>query len=312
MMHKNLRSKGLTVDRETVRFVLRELDPEGVESRAQHRLHRRLYTCLGPNYTWHLDGYDKLKQFGFPIHACIDGYSRKILWLRVSETNNDPKVVASFYVNYVKETKFTARLIRTDRGSENVNICGIQRFFRRLHPDSFAHRKSFQYGTSTANQRIEAWWSQLKRGFTHWWIDFFKDMVDNALYDPSLNHHLECARFCFTGVLQQELDEFRTIWNTHRIRHVHNSECPAGKPDLLYNSPQRYGGRDSSFDIMDQDLDLVTDDIVKEPLMFGCSEDCERLSRIIMREHNLSYPQTVEEAKNLFQVLVDRIDHLTQ
>ena len=23
---------------------------------------------------WHVDGYDKLKPFGFPIHGCIDGY----------------------------------------------------------------------------------------------------------------------------------------------------------------------------------------------------------------------------------------------
>ena len=27
----------------------------------------------GPNWCWHIDGYDKLKAFGFPIHACIDG-----------------------------------------------------------------------------------------------------------------------------------------------------------------------------------------------------------------------------------------------
>eukprot|EP00111_Clytia_hemisphaerica_P011641 TCONS_00034212-protein len=254
MMHKVLRSKGLTVDRETVRLILKQLDPEGVENRAQHRLHRRLYRSVGPNYTWHLDGYDKIKPFGFPIHACIDGYSRKILWLRVSETNNDPKVTASFYVDCIKETKFVPRLIRTDRGTENVNICGIQRFFRRSHNDSFAGQRSFQYGTSTANQRIEAWWSQLKRGFSHWWIDFFKDMIDDGLYDPSLNYHLQCARFCFTGVIQQELDEFRRIWNTHRIRHVNNSECPAGKPDLLYDLSARYGGRDCRFDILGQDL----------------------------------------------------------
>ena len=22
---------------------------------------------------WHIDGYDKLKPYGFPIHGCIDG-----------------------------------------------------------------------------------------------------------------------------------------------------------------------------------------------------------------------------------------------
>ncbi len=27
----------------------------------------------GPNHVWHIDGYDKLKPFGFPIHGCVDG-----------------------------------------------------------------------------------------------------------------------------------------------------------------------------------------------------------------------------------------------
>ena len=43
---------------------------------------------------WHVDGYDKLKLFGSPIHGCIDGYSRQILWLNVSPTNNDPQHIS--------------------------------------------------------------------------------------------------------------------------------------------------------------------------------------------------------------------------
>ena len=31
-----------------------------------------------------MDGFDKLKPYGFPIHGCIDGFSRKLLWLEVS------------------------------------------------------------------------------------------------------------------------------------------------------------------------------------------------------------------------------------
>ena len=27
----------------------------------------------GPDFVWHMDGYDKLKPFGFCIHECIDG-----------------------------------------------------------------------------------------------------------------------------------------------------------------------------------------------------------------------------------------------
>ena len=27
----------------------------------------------GPNFLWHIDGYDTLKAYGFAIHGCIDG-----------------------------------------------------------------------------------------------------------------------------------------------------------------------------------------------------------------------------------------------
>ena len=32
-----------------------------------------IYLLQGPDYLWHIDGYDRLQPFGFPIHGCIDG-----------------------------------------------------------------------------------------------------------------------------------------------------------------------------------------------------------------------------------------------
>lgn len=34
--------------------------------------------------------------------------------------------------------------------------------------------------------------------------------------------------FSFAKVLQQELDEFVTEWNGHRIRYNRRADCPAG------------------------------------------------------------------------------------
>ena len=56
----------------------------------------------GPNCAWHFDGYDKLKPYGFPIHGCIDGYSRRILWLPIVPSNNNPEIVGKLYLGYVK------------------------------------------------------------------------------------------------------------------------------------------------------------------------------------------------------------------
>ena len=59
----------LVVKRETARVVLKRLDPEGVDLRSRRAFRRRLYSVQGPNYMWHLDGYDKLKPFGFALHG---------------------------------------------------------------------------------------------------------------------------------------------------------------------------------------------------------------------------------------------------
>ena len=48
------------------------------------RLKRSQYYACGPNFIWHVDGYDKLKQFVFCIHGSSDAFSRKILWLEVA------------------------------------------------------------------------------------------------------------------------------------------------------------------------------------------------------------------------------------
>ena len=91
---------GIQTSRNNVERILRDIDPEGTALRRAHRLRRRSYTNPGPNYAWHVDGYDKLKPYGFPIHGCVDGFSRRLLWLKVCRTNNDPSYVASYQMSF--------------------------------------------------------------------------------------------------------------------------------------------------------------------------------------------------------------------
>ena len=118
MWHTLRIARGIAVLRNEVQKLMNELDPEGCDLRRRRKLRRREYTSLGPNFAWHVDGYDKLEDYGFPIHGAIDGFSRKILWLRVTKTNNDPAVTASFYLNCVREQAGCPVLLVTDLGSE--------------------------------------------------------------------------------------------------------------------------------------------------------------------------------------------------
>jgi len=62
-----LRLNGVTATRDLVMMILKQLDPEGADLRRRKTLIRRSYYSKGPNWVWHVDGYDKLKPFGFPI-----------------------------------------------------------------------------------------------------------------------------------------------------------------------------------------------------------------------------------------------------
>jgi hypothetical protein len=101
-MHSKCIQNGMFDSQTTVRLLLGILDPSGVQARLHRKLRRRQYVSDGPNATWHIDGYDKLKPFGICIHGCIDGFSRQIIWLEAYNTNNNPRVIAGFFLQLSK------------------------------------------------------------------------------------------------------------------------------------------------------------------------------------------------------------------
>ena len=136
-MHQRLIiDHSFVVQRQTVQIILKHLDPEGMRLRSRKAFRRREYYVRGPNYMWHLDGYDKLKPFGFAIHGAIDGYSRRMLWLKVGPTNNDPSVITNYYLSTVHEIGGAPRIIRVDRGTENSYVARLQGFFYEGTPQT--------------------------------------------------------------------------------------------------------------------------------------------------------------------------------
>ncbi|XP_053405191.1 uncharacterized protein LOC123565945 [Mercenaria mercenaria] len=137
---------GIRLTRQFSRAVVGVFDPEGVERRKRKRLRRRQYINKGPNYVWHLDGYDKLVQFGICIHGCVDGFSRKVIWLEAGITNRRPDVVASYYLNAVEKEEGYPCKVRADHGTENVVVAA-------MHRTLSGNDNSFLFGKSTSNQR---------------------------------------------------------------------------------------------------------------------------------------------------------------
>ena len=133
-MLQKLRNSGLAADKQTVRLILKSLDPVSVDKRKRRKRRRREYHSFGSNHTWHIDGYDKLKPFGIATHGDIDGYSRRILWLKLSSSNSNPKIIANYYLCCIKELKLVPHVFRGNRGTENVIVCGYSDSFVEIIP----------------------------------------------------------------------------------------------------------------------------------------------------------------------------------
>ncbi|XP_051809374.1 uncharacterized protein LOC127535418 [Acanthochromis polyacanthus] len=172
-MWQTLHSKySLTVKRDDVMTIMRELDPQGIQLRASRKFLKRVYSSAGPNHVWHVDGYDKLKPYGFGISGCIDGFSRKVLWLRCAASNNDPVVISQIYLNCVAEGGIIPTRLRTDCGTENGTMAAIHCTLRSSHTDDYAGAASHLYGSSMVNQRIESWWSYFRKQRCHYVLFF--------------------------------------------------------------------------------------------------------------------------------------------
>ena len=311
-MHQRLTNDhNLVVTRDVVRRVLKILDPEGVEARSRHKLCKRKYHTKGPNYLWHIDGYDKLKPLGFCVHGAIDGYSRKVLWLEVASSNNNPRIVAQYYLDYVRQITGAPRIVRADRGTENIYVEVIQRFFRRSADDDFRGEKSFMYGRSVANQRIEAWWSILLKQCTDWWIKYFKDLRDRVLFSDEDIIHRECLKFCFMDLLGNELHKVAQYWNTHRIRPSANRESPSGRPDILYFLPQVNNTHDYVTPVDLEEIEIAEEEFAENAPQRGCSRHFNELAEMIMYDERLQMPETAVEAEHLYITLLSLIDDLS-
>lgn len=251
-----LEMEGLRVPRIVVQDILKELDPEGTELRKAHRLKRREYHNPGPNYAWHMDGYDKLKPWGFPIHGAIDGFSRKILWLNVTCSNNSPDNIAKFYLKTVEEHKGCPVEMVTDLGTENGLVAATQCYFRdnpmmRIATFHLQETNVLKHG------------GPFSQGIAPHCGETFSDLESREEVDLSYDLSKECVWYCFHDLLQKVIDTVKEHWNTHRIRRSRYNIVP-GRPDSLFYFPESHGGVSNLLkEVPEQEMNYAYEEIVQ-------------------------------------------------
>ena len=146
--HLHAIQRGFVVSQETMRMIIKILDPEGVELQRARCLQHQQYKSRGPNALWCMDSYDKLKPYGTAINGCIDGFSHHIMWMEAYNTNSDPNVIADYFINTVTHIGGCPQWLQSDPGTENGHGREMQLFLRRNHVDRYAGEGSFIYRCS--------------------------------------------------------------------------------------------------------------------------------------------------------------------
>ncbi len=54
-------------------------------------------------------------------------------------------------------------------------------------------------------------------------------------------NYRDIVRFSFGPLIQEELDQFTTEWNGHRIRSNRTADAPSGVPNVMYSLPILFG-----------------------------------------------------------------------
>ena len=130
-------------------------------------------------------------------------------------------------------------------------------------------------------------------------------------------------RFSFGPLLQLEMDNFVSEWNSHRIRKSNLAEVPSGISNVLFHFPELHGKffKSSEFTILmgknigvQDHLCSVEASTIHEVEQLFCetprlvSSEFENFAQAVMEEFAIPNPNSIDESLELFLKLTCILD----
>ncbi|KAF9532557.1 hypothetical protein CPB83DRAFT_867411 [Crepidotus variabilis] len=212
-------------------------EPSLVCERKARNLKRRCFWAAGVNDMLAVDQHDNWKRFGLALHTGIDPFSGRVHWIKIYWTNNNPKIVLSYYLEWVRIPLVT----QSNLGSENYGIANGHTTLRHLHDPSLVGTIQHRWMKHKKNVKPEVTWSQLRRRFSPGFKNILEEGVTKGWYDINRPIDKLVFRWIFIPWLQAELNAYVARVNTSRKRADRNKVLPHGRPNDIHFNPGRFG-----------------------------------------------------------------------
>lgn len=121
----HLRSLGLRIQGRRIRESIGRVHPQNTALRwggGGGCFSSNLPSSMAKFTVWHLDGHHSLIRWKIVIHGCIDGFSRRIIFLRRNSNNLADTVLDLFQAVQKDENLWPSRK-RVEKGVEKVLVC---------------------------------------------------------------------------------------------------------------------------------------------------------------------------------------------
>ncbi|KAH6908070.1 hypothetical protein BKA70DRAFT_1372102 [Coprinopsis sp. MPI-PUGE-AT-0042] len=256
--------KSKAVAGRTLRGYFHVYEPHLVAGRKARRLLRRRFWAAGVNDVLAVDQHDKWQRFGLRLHIAVDPFPGRIQWLKIWHTNSNPKLILSYYLEFIREQQGVPLVTQSDPGPENFLLANGHTMIRWTLDLELRFLAFIQHRWKRDKKNIppEIAWSGFRARFAPGFEDLLQLGLDHEWYDPDNLIHRYVFRWIFIPWLQAELDNYRFKVNHTRRRRDPRKVVPHGRAEDIYRFPEAYGARDFKVAVSEEVIREVEEHLI--------------------------------------------------
>ncbi|KAK7453248.1 hypothetical protein VKT23_011924 [Stygiomarasmius scandens] len=235
------RETEIRIPRSLVDAYFKEYEPHLIRERRARRFKQKIFWSAGLFDVVSVDQHDKWRdKYGLCLHLGVECTAGQLLWLKIWWTNRNPRLITSYYLEWVEEVGYTCLVTQSDPGSENYGLANAHTALRHWHDPNLEGTLSHRWMRARKNIKGEIEWRQFRRRFSPGWENLLDEGLKHKWYDPKIPRENYIFRWVFIPMLQSKLDAYRQRFNRFPKRRDRNKILPQGRPDDIVERPQDF------------------------------------------------------------------------